>query len=510
MNIKNIITKIFSLTLIFGVIFFSTSSVFALEEWLLVCSPQSATCSAGCRDNPTNTNSVNSNWWTIRVSGDSWFINWYNFDLNYTSDFEDEAISNSFMSRYSLSNNTNENVRKIQQKINQLAAVYPNWCSSLCEDWRFWNTTISRMGSCMCVDAEAEPDGLWDCPDWYTSDNKGCCELTVATCTTSINAPEYNAWVVFNVTVNFNSNWIDATNGWNFSIIWWTISEETCSYEDWDNSCGFKVTPDNTWSFITITSPEWKIQYSWNVLCPEAEVNVDPETEDESICDDPLEDLNWECCMPKAERWQCSNEDFLDAAYSVYEGLDLSWLYDESCEIFSEEYWFCPWCDTPPVNWGCTYYSTWWSQGTGWCCEQDCVPEVCWSWEVLNWCECVCDPSEACCGIQLNTVVPFIGDCIEMTTQNNTNGANGNTSYVNQLNAFPFLMMGLSKILVTVILIFSFLVVIAAGLMMVTWVYEEWNYTKWLERIKKVIVALILLWSSGLILKLINPTFFGW
>jgi uncharacterized membrane protein YcjF (UPF0283 family) len=107
-------------------------------------------------------------------------------------------------------------------------------------------------------------------------------------------------------------------------------------------------------------------------------------------------------------------------------------------------------------------------------------------------------------------VVPFIWDCIEMTTQNSTEWNNWDTSYINQLNAFPFLMMGLSKILVTVILIFSFLVVIAAGLMMVTWVYEEWNYSKWLGRIKKVVVALILLWSSGLILKLINPTFFGW
>jgi len=43
-----------------------------------------------------------------------------------------------------------------------------------------------------------------------------------------------------------------------------------------------------------------------------------------------------------------------------------------------------------------------------------------------------------------------------------------NTSRVNQLNAFPFLMMGLSKIMVTVILIFSFLIVISAGLLMTT------------------------------------------
>jgi Mn2+/Fe2+ NRAMP family transporter len=97
-----------------------------------------------------------------------------------------------------------------------------------------------------------------------------------------------------------------------------------------------------------------------------------------------------------------------------------------------------------------------------------------------------------------------------MTSQNDVwSSSNENTSTVNQLNAFPFLMMWLSKILVTAILIFSFLIVIVSWLMMVTWVYDDSNYKKWMEWIKKVVVALILLWSSWLILKLINPSFFG-
>jgi len=45
--------------------------------------------------------------------------------------------------------------------------------------------------------------------------------------------------------------------------------------------------------------------------------------------------------------------------------------------------------------------------------------------------------------------------------------------------------------------------------MMTTWVYSESNYKKGMERIQKVVVWLILLWASGLILKLINPSFFG-
>ena len=87
-------------------------------------------------------------------------------------------------------------------------------------------------------------------------------------------------------------------------------------------------------------------------------------------------------------------------------------------------------------------------------------------------CKCECDPTKRCCWILLNTVVPFIWDCIEMTSQNNVWSSNNeNTSTVNQLNAFPFLMMWLSKIMVTAILIFSFLIVIVSGLMMVIWVY---------------------------------------
>jgi len=136
----------------------------------------------------------------------------------------------------------------------------------------------------------------------------------------------------------------------------------------------------------------------------------------------------------------------------------------------------------------------------------------CNQWDKINpkTCKCECDSTKRCCWILLNTVVPFIWDCIEMTSQNDVwSSDNENTSTVNQLNAFPFLMMGLSKIVVTVILIFSFLIIIAAWLMMTTWVYSEQNYKKGMERVQKVVVGLILLWASGLILKLINPSFFG-
>lgn len=104
-------------------------------------------------------------------------------------------------------------------------------------------------------------------------------------------------------------------------------------------------------------------------------------------------------------------------------------------------------------------------------------------------------------GIKLNTKVPFIGDCIKF----------GNwTDEVNSTSAFPVLMWGLTKIMMTAILIFSFLMVIVWWTMMIAWWFKESYYGKGKDYVKNVLIALILLWTSGLILKLINPNFFWW
>ncbi len=115
--------------------------------------------------------------------------------------------------------------------------------------------------------------------------------------------------------------------------------------------------------------------------------------------------------------------------------------------------------------------------------------------------------TDDCCGIKLNTTVPFIGNCIEF---NETGVNEDGTTVVNQINAFPRLMWWLSKILMTAIFVFSFIMVIAAGVMMTTWAIKwvEWNYTKWVEILTKVITSLILLGMMGLILNTINPNFF--
>lgn len=235
-------------------------------------------------------------------------------------------------------------------------------------------------------------------------------------------------------------------------------------------------------------------------------------------------------CQIKKNWGQCTNSGTF---WLEVWATDLSKLNEYTCEqsLEEESLPFCAWCDKiPESSKSCEEsYWEWWYDDNDGCCvncgqnkqrsanensctctlsEDDCINK----WKKLNsnTCKCECDPSRECCGILLNTVVPFIGDCIEMTSQDDPWSSNApNTTTINQLNAFPFLMMGLSKILVTIILIFSFLIIIVAWLMMTTWVYSESNYKKGMERIQKVVVWLILLWASGLILKLINPSFFG-
>ena len=111
----------------------------------------------------------------------------------------------------------------------------------------------------------------------------------------------------------------------------------------------------------------------------------------------------------------------------------------------------------------------------------------------------LCTDDKVCCGTKLNTKIPFIGDCIESSTQ-----ASG--SAINETTAFPVLVTALVKILVSVILIASFVMIIAAGVMIATW----WSNVKaGKDMIIKVAIWLAILWASGVILRLINPNFFG-
>ena len=175
--------------------------------------------------------------------------------------------------------------------------------------------------------------------------------------------------------------------------------------------------------------------------------------------------------------------------------------------------WDCP---AAPTNWSCGEWcaivGSGCSPASTTCGSDEAAP---WWWECKA-CEegtmaneehtkCICDSSKKCCWIQLNTVVPFIWDCIEM----NTNSSRWDTTSVTSVTAFPILVQWLMKILMSAIMVFSFLMVIIAWLSMITWAFGWSWYNKWKTIIKNVIISLILLWCSWLILSLINPSFFG-
>lgn len=103
-------------------------------------------------------------------------------------------------------------------------------------------------------------------------------------------------------------------------------------------------------------------------------------------------------------------------------------------------------------------------------------------------------------GIKLNTDVPFIGDCIHFWK---TSG-----NQIGQLDAFPYLMGGLMKIVMTAILVISFVLIVVAGVMVSASGMDPKMYSKGMGMIRKVATGIALLGASGVILKIINPNFF--
>lgn len=171
----------------------------------------------------------------------------------------------------------------------------------------------------------------------------------------------------------------------------------------------------------------------------------------------------------------------------IAQGCDYTKESQKSCN----DWWI--WCC--PMAAGTTCLSPhWWEVNALWFC-------ACPTWfkNVNNECKHCSDPN-VCCGISLNTSIPFIGNCIE---DNFANRGPGETS-VTWATAFPVLMWSLTKILVTFILIISFVLIIVGGIMIATG-----NRKWWMDMIRKVVIGIALLGASGVILRLINPNFFG-
>lgn len=97
--------------------------------------------------------------------------------------------------------------------------------------------------------------------------------------------------------------------------------------------------------------------------------------------------------------------------------------------------------------------------------------------------------------IPLNTSIPFIGRCVEKSSWSTDDGS--------ALNAFPVIIGAATKMLVTVILLVSFVMIVVWG---VQW--ASWDAKSGKAKITKVAIGIAMLGMMGAILRLINPNFF--
>lgn len=125
----------------------------------------------------------------------------------------------------------------------------------------------------------------------------------------------------------------------------------------------------------------------------------------------------------------------------------------------------------------------------------------------IDWVCVPCTDPWVCCGIELNTNVPFIGNCIKLSKNKATTETPGETT-VTEETAFPILMGSLTKILVTIIILIGFIGILIGWVMITASWGSDSGASKGKELIGRVIIALALLGASGVILRLINPNFF--
>ena len=122
------------------------------------------------------------------------------------------------------------------------------------------------------------------------------------------------------------------------------------------------------------------------------------------------------------------------------------------------------------------------------------VKADCAGWEDPKTWECYDIPpavvtADSCDWIKLNTKFPIIWDCIKSK---------------DATKAFPTMMWALAKIVVSLILVVCFILIIVAWIMRAMDKPKEWK-----ALLIKVWITILLLWFSWVILRLINPNFFG-
>ncbi len=124
-----------------------------------------------------------------------------------------------------------------------------------------------------------------------------------------------------------------------------------------------------------------------------------------------------------------------------------------------------------------------------------------WYTDVDGTCRKCTDPW-VCCGVKLNTNIPFIGNCIETKSQDST-------SIVDETTAFPILVSAIVKILMSLILVVCFILIVVGGVRIAVSGADPAQAAGGKKMIFSVVIALAVLGAIGVILHLINPNFFG-
>ncbi len=152
-------------------------------------------------------------------------------------------------------------------------------------------------------------------------------------------------------------------------------------------------------------------------------------------------------------------------------------------------------------NGNSTYEDNFWPDD--WQMSSDSSDEAYDGWELEGvvvtaeaWKETEKSNKSDCNGIKLNTNVPFIWNCISTDPQDKNS--------VTPTEAFPTFTQALIKIVMSVILVVCFILIIVSGIQ-----YSMDKPKEAKALIVKVARVIGLLWLSGVILKLINPTFFS-
>lgn len=460
---------------------------------------------------------------------------------------------------------------KIWHLQNAINAAECGHINTDCRLWRDTSQAFFNFSCDICTKIDSSYVDMtynnpFVCRDGYeeveVSTPKGttlCCKPSINIEFSAINIVE-TQWEYWNLHVDISSSLEDAEE-YGFDV---NVNEITATNAEWQNLSNISIVwptdvtsntvrqsvsiQASTWSAVTVNVNAWFFQaldLDDNIVAespsgsetftpeeePEEEWGPEPEEEWDDNCDDLWEnyyyDPNMQTCI------QCEKPLINDSCESYW----WSWILNDlwtcckeggSCQHPTDENWSC-WdgmvidpnlnnccmaCNNLPQNWGCQQWfvlqnnccldawncQSWYYDTNTQCiqCTWDTMPNEAHT-------RCICDPDKKCCGVQLNNVVPFIWDCIEM----NAESSRDNTTNVNSVTAFPILMQWLMKILMSVIMIFSFLMIIVAWLMIVSWAFG-WNWFATGKKIiKNVIISLILLWCSWLILSLINPSFFG-